>query len=75
MEIKLNKLTSREKEVLTWICQGKTNWEIATILNISFYTVKNHVRSILQKLDACNRVIAANMVLTDRYKQNESAFS
>jgi LuxR family transcriptional regulator, quorum-sensing system regulator SolR len=51
-------LTSREIEVIEWMYCGKTNEEIAGLLNISVYTVKNHVQKILLKLSATNRTQA-----------------
>jgi len=58
-EAQLKQLTDREQEVLQWVKKGKTNWEIAQILGISLYTVKNHVQSILRKLNVQNRSHAA----------------
>jgi DNA-binding CsgD family transcriptional regulator len=52
-------LSAREREVLDWMTQGKTNAEIATILGISLHTVKRHVEKILQKLGVTNRSAAA----------------
>jgi transcriptional regulator EpsA len=52
-------ITEREREVLQWLKTGKTNWEIAQILGISPYTVKNHVQNILRKLNVQNRSHAA----------------
>ena len=43
-------LTARESEVLRWVSEGKTNDEIAVILNLSMLTVKNHLRHAMQKL-------------------------
>jgi DNA-binding CsgD family transcriptional regulator len=51
-------LTPREAEVLYWMNQGKTNSEIAIILQIGFYTVKAHVVSIFNKSGVCNRLAA-----------------
>jgi DNA-binding NarL/FixJ family response regulator len=48
-------LSTRESEVLFWVKEGKSNWEIAVILVISERTVKFHIRSIMQKLNAVNR--------------------
>ena len=62
---KMAQLSPREREVIVWLCMGKTNWEIGMILDISVYTVKNHVRSILQKLNARNRVHVVRMVIND----------
>lgn len=58
-EVQLRQLTEREQEVLQWVKRGKTNWEIAQILGISLYTVKNHVQNILRKLNVQNRSHAA----------------
>lgn len=53
-------LTDREREILQWIAQGKTNHEIATILGRSLFTVKNQVRRILEKFGAASRSEAAD---------------
>jgi len=52
-------LSAREQEILNWIKAGKTNFEIASILDISPYTVKNHVKKILEKMAVPNRISAA----------------
>lgn len=52
-------LTSREKEVLHLICAGYSNREIADLLTLAEGTVKNHVSSLLLKLDARDRTRAA----------------
>jgi len=44
-------LTPREKELLQLIAEGKTNKEIATLLNLSPFTVETHRARILQKLN------------------------
>ena len=44
-------LTSREREVLQIIAEGKTNKEIATTLNLSVYTVDAHRGRIMEKLN------------------------
>jgi len=44
-------LTDREREILQLVAEGKTNKEIATILNVSLYTVDTHRTHILQKLN------------------------
>jgi DNA-binding CsgD family transcriptional regulator len=48
-------LTPREEEVLTLICKGKSNAEVARILHISGWTVKIHVSNLIAKLKASNR--------------------
>jgi DNA-binding NarL/FixJ family response regulator len=52
----LEALSPREHEVLALIAQGLTNPEIAERLVVSLPTVKTHVRSLLAKLDARDRV-------------------
>jgi two-component system, NarL family, response regulator NreC len=47
-------LTSREREILQLLAEGKANKEVATGLNISPYTVETHRRHILEKLNLHN---------------------
>jgi DNA-binding NarL/FixJ family response regulator len=47
-------LTSREREVLTMIAEGKTNKEIAVALNLSVYTIESHRGSVMEKLNLHN---------------------
>jgi DNA-binding NarL/FixJ family response regulator len=44
-------LTSREKETLQLVAEGKTNKEIATILNLSPHTIETHRTNLMQKLN------------------------
>lgn len=53
-------LTKREKEILTLIRQGFLSKEIAYKLNLSIYTVNNHRKNILAKLNAGNVIEAIN---------------
>lgn len=48
-------LTPREREVLTWIAEGRTNREIAETLVISPKTVDRHRENIMTKLNLHNR--------------------
>ena len=56
-------LTPRESEVLTWISRGKTNQEIAMILDFSPRTVNKHLEQIFRKLGVENRTTAAAVSL------------
>jgi DNA-binding NarL/FixJ family response regulator len=47
----LDLLTTREREVLQMIAEGKTNKEIATSLNLSVYTVEAHRGRLMEKLN------------------------
>lgn len=55
-------LSQREIEIMDWVGRGKTNLEIGMILNISAFTVKNHLRRIFRKLDVINRAQAVARV-------------
>ncbi len=52
-------LSVRERDVLKELCRGKSNREIAEELFLSEMTVKSHVHSIMRKLDAKSRLMAA----------------
>ena len=56
-------LSRRETEVLTWIAQGKTNYEIGVILSAATRTICKHVQRILFKLSVENRTAAAVVAL------------
>jgi two-component system, NarL family, response regulator NreC len=53
-------LTAREKEVLQLLAEGKTNKEVAILLDVSPYTVESHRTKLMQKLNIHN---TAEMVL------------
>lgn len=63
VEEKEDFLSPREKEVLTLVAKGLSNREIAAHLFISENTVKNHLRSILEKLQTKNRQQAVHYAL------------
>lgn len=56
-------LTDREAEVLYWVANGKTNREVAQILELSPRTVNKHLEQIFTKLGVDNRTAAAGMAL------------
>jgi transcriptional regulator EpsA len=56
--IRLAALSDRERQIMVWVAMGKTNPEIGMILDISEFTVKNHMKSIFGKLDVTNRAQA-----------------
>ena len=56
-------LTAREAEVLYWITEGKTNPEIAIILDSSINTVKKHANNLFAKIGVETRTAAARAAL------------
>jgi DNA-binding NarL/FixJ family response regulator len=52
-------LSEREREILDSLREGKTNVDIALALDISPFTVKNHVQRIFRKIGVSNRTQAA----------------
>lgn len=57
-DISISPLTVREQEVLLWSMKGKSNWDIAMILNISEHGIDFHVRNILKKLNVNSKLSA-----------------
>mgnify|MGYP000921834673 CR=1 FL=1 len=67
--MKTDSLTKREYEVLTLIAEGLSNKDIANKLYISEKTVKNHVSSILKKLEVNDRIQAAIFAFKNNIKK------
>jgi DNA-binding CsgD family transcriptional regulator len=57
-------LSQREIEILQWVTLGKTNPEIGSILEISAFTVKNHLQRLFKKLEVSNRAQAVGKFKT-----------
>lgn len=57
-------LSAREVEIMDWVRKGKTNNEIGQILDISIFTVKNHLQRIFKKLNVFNRAQAIAKIET-----------
>ena len=62
-------LSVREMEIMEWVRMGKTNQEIGMILDISAFTVKNHMQRIFKKLDVLNRAQAVAKLESQRHPQ------
>lgn len=60
-------LSKREKATADLLMDGKTNWEISQIMNISERTVKFHIANIFQKLGVPNRQRALSILLAAQY--------
>ena len=55
-------LTFRKAEVLSWIVRGKSNHDIAVLLELSHRTIDKHLQSVFAKMGVENRTAAAAMV-------------
>ncbi len=67
----LKLLTEREREILQLLARGDSNKAIAQTLSISYDTVKQHVRHILNKLNLSSRVKAAVLFTEQKQAQRE----
>lgn len=56
-------LTARELEILEMLARGLTNKQIGTALGISDNTARNHVNSIIEKLEVSDRTEAATAAI------------
>ena len=56
-------LSHREMEILNYVARGTSNKQIANLFDISEHTVKNHLTSIMTKLDARDRTHAVVIAL------------
>ncbi|HEY4942343.1 MAG TPA: LuxR family transcriptional regulator [Rhizomicrobium sp.] len=57
------RLTRRERECLSWVAAGKTDWEISQILSIAEQTVHEYVQNALIKLNATTRAQAVAVAI------------
>jgi transcriptional regulator EpsA len=64
-------LTAREVQILQWVRDGKSNADVAAILDISPLTVKNHMQKILRKLNVQNRAQAVARAIARRLIDSE----
>ncbi len=66
-------LAPRQREILQYAMAGKSNKEIARLMQIKEKTVKNQMTTILRKTDAFNRTQAVVLALQRGWIQWESA--
>ena len=56
-------LTSREREVLRWTMEGKSNWSIGQVMSLSEHTVSFHIRNAMGKLQCSSKHMAVARAL------------
>ena len=60
-------LTHRQRELMTLVAEGLTNKEIAASLNLSEFTVRNHISRIMKQVDADNRYQAVEVIRANSF--------
>jgi DNA-binding NarL/FixJ family response regulator len=55
-------LTQRQRQLMSLVAMGLSNKEIASNLNLSEFTVKNHIYRVMKQLDAQNRHEAVSLI-------------
>lgn len=63
-------LTLRQQQLVTLVAKGMTNKEIAAQLNLSEFTVRNHIHNILKQVDASSRSEAVETIRACGYSIN-----
>jgi DNA-binding CsgD family transcriptional regulator len=72
--VRLAGLSNREREILEWIGNGKTNREIADILGLQEITVKHHVMSVFDKLGVSKRTQLVSQLVEYKIKSSKSEY-
>jgi DNA-binding CsgD family transcriptional regulator len=65
-------LTSREREVLALVVEGKSNREIALMLRVKLFTAARHMESILRKTGTANRTEVTRLALAEWLVERET---
>jgi DNA-binding NarL/FixJ family response regulator len=63
-------LTLRQQQLVSLVAQGLTNKEIASRLNLSEFTVRNHIHRILKQVDAESRSEAVDVIRASGFVLN-----
>jgi DNA-binding NarL/FixJ family response regulator len=64
-------LTQRQRQLMSLVAMGLSNKEIAANLNLSEFTVKNHIYRVMKQVDAENRHEAVHLIRADASHQDE----
>src|SRR5262252_8047607 len=56
-------LTRRQQEILLWVAEGKTSWEISVIMRCKEVTVNYHLKGIFRRLCATNKAHAVSKAM------------
>jgi two-component system, NarL family, nitrate/nitrite response regulator NarL len=64
-------LTQRQRQLMSLVAMGQSNKEIAANLNLSEFTVKNHIYRVMKQLDAQNRHEAVTLIRAGASHEDE----
>lgn len=64
-------LTQRQRQLMSLVAMGLSNKEIASNLNLSEFTVKNHIYRVMKQVDAQNRHEAVHLIRAGTPHQDE----
>jgi two-component system, NarL family, nitrate/nitrite response regulator NarL len=64
-------LTQRQRQLMSLVAMGQSNKEIAANLNLSEFTVKNHIYRVMKQLDAQNRHEAVTLIRAGASREDE----
>jgi DNA-binding NarL/FixJ family response regulator len=64
-------LTQRQRQLMSLVAMGLSNKEIAASLNLSEFTVKNHIYRVMKQVDAQNRHEAVHLIRTGESHEDE----
>jgi DNA-binding NarL/FixJ family response regulator len=64
-------LTQRQRQLMSLVAMGLSNKEIAANLNLSEFTVKNHIYRVMKQVDAQNRHEAVSLIRAGGYDEHQ----
>jgi DNA-binding NarL/FixJ family response regulator len=65
-------LTQRQRQLMSLVAMGLSNKEIAANLNLSEFTVKNHIYRVMKQVDAQNRHEAVHLIRAGSFPENDT---
>src|SRR6201999_3626956 len=64
-------LTQRQRQLMSLVAMGMSNKEIAANLNLSEFTVKNHIYRVMKQVDADTRQEACHLIRIGESHENQ----
>lgn len=64
LHMPINSISDREKNILTWLAEGKTSWEMSKILKKPESSINETVRKVVENMSATNRMHAVSKAIS-----------